>query len=176
LLYSLEFVETERKVHPPSSGSKKSVGWSGIPKLSPQTTGVQVQGASSKGSSQVQGEAQIAQAMVSCAFHQVFWYINKRPQRDAKMNTKKAATNKNSFSFEESARRGNVDFIFYGIHNFKFIDHLSQDGKDLTPPFFPPGRDGSCGPSEIGVQLGAGGPGAGSSKQVNVLMLRTNRF
>jgi hypothetical protein len=76
------------------------------------------------------------------------------------MNTKKAATNRNSFSFEESARRGIVDFIFYGIQNFKFLDHSSHDGKDLTPPS-PPERDGSCGPSEIGVQLGAGGPGAG---------------
>ena len=51
------------------------------------------------------------------------------------MNTKKDATNKDNFSFEESARRGNVDFIFCGIHTFKFIDHSNQSGKDLTPPF-----------------------------------------
>jgi hypothetical protein len=51
------------------------------------------------------------------------------------MITKKAATDKDSFSFEDSARRGNVDFIFCGIHTFKFIDRSSQVGKDLTPPF-----------------------------------------
>jgi hypothetical protein len=111
----------------------------------------------------VQGEVQIAQAMVSCAFHQVFCYINKKPTRDAKMNTKKAATNKNSFSFEESARQGSVHFIFCGIHTFKFIDHSSQAGKDLTPPF-PAGGTEAVAPKRIGVQPGAGGPGAGSSK------------
>jgi hypothetical protein len=48
-----------------------------------------------------------------------------------KMITKKAATHKDSFSFEDSARRGSVDFIFCGIHTFKFIDRSSQVGKDL---------------------------------------------
>jgi len=80
-----------------------------------------------------------------------------------KMNTKKDATNRNSFPFEESARRGNVDFIFCGIHTFKFIDHSNQSGKDLTPPF-PAGGMEACGPKQIGVQPGTGGPEAGSSK------------
>jgi hypothetical protein len=66
------------------------------------------------------------------------------------MNTKKAATNKNSFSFEESARRENVDFFFCGIHTFKFIDHSNQAGKDLTPPSPTRGME-AVGPSEIGV-------------------------
>jgi hypothetical protein len=52
-----------------------------------------------------------------------------------KMNTKKAATNKNSFSFEESARQGSVGIIFCGIHTFKFIDRSIQAAKDLSPPF-----------------------------------------
>jgi hypothetical protein len=38
-------------------------------------------------------------------------------------------------SIEKSARRGSVDFIFCGIHTFKFIDHSYQDGKDLTSAF-----------------------------------------
>jgi hypothetical protein len=66
-----------------------------------------------------------------------------------KMNTKEAATDKDSFLFEDSARRGSVDFIFCGIHTFSFINHSSQARKDLTPPF--PGGDGSCGPQGIGV-------------------------
>jgi uncharacterized protein (DUF2237 family) len=79
------------------------------------------------------------------------------------MKPKKAATNKNSLSFEGSARRGSVDFIFCGIHTFKFIDHSNQAGKDLTPPC-PAEWMEAVAPSEIRVQPGAGGPGAGSSK------------
>jgi hypothetical protein len=77
------------------------------------------------------------QGMVSPAFHQALCYINKKPTGDAKLNSKKATTNKNSLSFEESARRGNIDLIFCGIHTFQFIDHSNsnQDGKELTPPF-----------------------------------------
>ena len=65
------------------------------------------------------------------------------------MITKKSATDKDSFFFEDSAPRGNVDSIFCGIHTFKFIDRSSPVGKDLTPPFS--GGDGSGGPKEIGV-------------------------
>jgi hypothetical protein len=70
-------------------------------------------------------------------------------------------TNKNSF--EESARRGNVDFIFCGIHTFKFIDHSNEAGKDMTSPFPAEGMEAvaSC---ETGVQPGAGGAEAGSLK------------
>jgi hypothetical protein len=48
-----------------------------------QITGVRVRGANSNGSDQVQDEAQIKQAMVSRAFHPVFWYINKKPRECA---------------------------------------------------------------------------------------------
>jgi hypothetical protein len=102
--------------------------------------------------------------MVSCAFRQLLCYINKKPTRDAKLNSKKA-TNKNSSSFEEGARRGNIDFIFCGIHTFQFIDHSNsnQDGKELTPPF-PAGTDGVVAPSELEVSQEPEVPKAGSSK------------
>jgi hypothetical protein len=64
------------------------------------------------------------------------------------MNTKKAATNKNSFSFEESARQESIDFIFCGIHTLKFIDHSSRARKDLTPPFHAGGME-AVAPSEL---------------------------
>jgi hypothetical protein len=88
---------------------------------------------------------------LAARFTRCFGTSTKKLPRDAKMNTKKAASNKNNPSIEESARRGSVDFIFCGIHTFKFIDHANQDGKDLTSPF-PPGGIQAAVPNEIGVQ------------------------
>jgi hypothetical protein len=71
------------------------------------------------------------------------------------MNTKKDATNKNSFFFKESARPRNVDFIFCGIHTFKFIDHSNQAGKDITSPV--PAEGMEVASSETRVQPGDDG-------------------
>ena len=73
------------------------------------------------------------------------------------MITKKSATDKDNFFFEDSAPRGNVHSIFCGIHTFKFIDRSSPVGKDLTPPFS--GGGWKRWPEGNWSRLGAGDPG-----------------
>ena len=71
------------------------------------------------------------------------------------MNTKKD-TNENRFSFEENDRRGNVDFIFCGIHTFQFINHSnSNQGREGVDAALLSGSDGVVAPSEIGIPPGA---------------------
>jgi hypothetical protein len=76
------------------------------------------------------------------------------------MNTE--AANKNSSPVEESARRESLDLIFCGIHTFKFIDRLNQDGKDLTSSFPANGVETGAS-SESGAQSAVGDPEEASS-------------
>lgn len=76
------------------------------------------------------------------------------------MNTKKAATNKNGFSFEEKAHERSLDFIFCGIHTLKFIGHSIRTERDLTPLFPAEGMEAEV-PRQIKVQLAGGGPEVG---------------
>jgi hypothetical protein len=107
-------------------------------------------------------ERKLRKQWLAARFAKCFATSTRNQRGTAKLNSKKANNNENNLSFEESAHRGDIAFIFSGIHTFQFIDHSNSDQERgaLKPPS--QRGDGVEDPSEIEVQPGTRGPEAGS--------------